>query len=114
MDDDCSTSGWYGYSLKFDYVVNIADMECGLWKEARIYLSPFDTSWMRVNLMSDDGPVRYRVEFDLTHVSLENIHNIIGAYLMFQGGVIVSETGDGLKFRDDDDLEWVKINSEEK
>ena len=39
---------WYGYSLVFEHVVNTEEMECDLGKEARVHLSPFNASWMRV------------------------------------------------------------------
>jgi hypothetical protein len=99
---------WYGYSLVFEHVVNTEEMECDLWKEARVHLSPFNASWMRVFQLQDDGPVRYRVEFDMAHVSLHCMHEIIGAYLFFNEGKIFEESSASLSFRADEDFEWVK------
>lgn len=99
---------WYGYSLAFDYAVNTDEMECDLLKEARIHLSPFVSDWIRVRKLLDDGPVRYRVEFDRKHVSLECMHEIIGAYLFFNKGKIWQEDDAAFPVDPEDDREWIR------
>lgn len=106
---DSPSQSWYGYSLVFDYVVNLDDMTCDLWKESRLHLDPFYSSLMRIlDRVDDEGKRYYRVEFDMTHVSLDQIHEIVGAYLFFADGKILKEPDDSLSLIADDDIEWVR------
>lgn len=107
---ECGTNkpDWYGYSLKFDFAVNRDELWIDLCREASIDAKKFDADWLRICEAPDGSKASIRVEFDMNHISYDDIHEIIGCYLFRECGTIVEETIDGYGFRSDDNTEWLK------
>lgn len=108
MECEQSNPDWYGYSLKFDFVVNREELWTDLCREASIELKEFAADWLRICEVPDGSEASIRVECDMNHVSYCDLHNLIGAYLFREGGTIAEETVEGYGFRSEDDTEWLK------